>query len=183
MLGAKVSCKTSSILVRSSSARFVGRPPSSRVLRASFGFHLRIRSPAGQCGRSSDGFNGRSCGLSFNVYAVRGEGGLSRASTKRGRLGCEFCLFIGAGVRLLPPVTLCGGCACLWFWRNTSSITSLVGSEGGVEVDDEVFDLVWEFDWGKEEKSRWVDSSRWTIGWVIGGVDVSGGENCVAVFQ
>ena len=70
MFGAKVSSSTSLILARSSSARFVGRPLSSRVWRGFLGFHWRMRSPAGQFGRNSEGFRGRRCGLSFGVCAI-----------------------------------------------------------------------------------------------------------------
>lgn len=69
VFGVKVSSSTSLILVKSSSARFVRCPQSSRVCQAFFGFHWRMRSPVGQFGHNSEGFRGR-CGSSLVVGAI-----------------------------------------------------------------------------------------------------------------
>ena len=47
----------------------------------------------------------------------------------------------------------------LWLWRKVFRSNSFAGLEGGIKVNDEVFELCWDFDARKEEVFGGVDSS------------------------
>ena len=79
----------------------------------------------------------------------RGEGVLSSASSNRGRLECVLWLFVSIGVRLASPLTFSVRDDRFWFWRKAWRNIWFVESTGGVAVNDEGFDFIWEFDWGK----------------------------------
>ena len=185
VLVASVLSRTCLILARSVSLRFVGSPLSSSECRAFAGFHNRMRSLAEQCGRRGEGFRegigdsslGRD-GVSLSRREV-----LSRASIRRGRLGGLVWLFICCLVRVVSALLFKEGKAWLWFRRKASRRNSFAGLEGGIEVNEEGFDLFREADWGEEEVSWWEGSSRGVICGVFGGVDVSCCEDSVAFFQ
>ena len=44
-------------------------------------------------------------------------------------------------------VVLYEGDCCFGFWRRVLRSSWFIGSKGGVEIDDEVFDFTWEFHW------------------------------------
>ena len=107
---------------------------------------------------------------------------LLRESIRRGHLGGLVWLFICCLIRVVLVLLFEEGKAWLWFRRKALRRNSFAGLEGGIEVNEEGFDLFWEADWG-EEVSWWEGSSRGVICGVFGGVDVSCCEDSVAFFQ
>ena len=61
-----------------------------------------------------------------------------------------FCLFVRVRVGSVSLAAFNDGEGRFW-WSRARSNSSFAGSEWGVEVDKEGFDIVWEVNWGEKE--------------------------------
>ena len=71
----------------------------------------------------------------------------------------------------------------LWRRRKASSVRSHAGLSRGIEVDDELFEFMWEGDWWEEEMFWQENAPGGTVCWITGSVNISCGEDDIVFIQ